>query len=84
LSTLSTIVALLLGIACVAWLRGPETLPDTTVALLGRGARSELTLAVTGESRRSPAAHVNGEAEVDFGSDLAQMARSLIGRVARF
>jgi hypothetical protein len=84
LSALSTIVALLLGIACVVWLRGPETAPpNTTVALLGPRASSAPTAAVTGETRRLQAqVHMGAEAEV--GSDLADMARSILGRVSRF
>jgi hypothetical protein len=84
LSALSTVVALLLGIACVVWLRGPETATDTTVALLGPHADSVApTAAGTGETRPR-GSRVHPGMEADVGSDLAEMARSLLGRVSHF
>jgi hypothetical protein len=83
LSALSTVVALLLGIACVVWLRGPETAVDTTVALLGPRAGSAPTAAVTGETRPLRS-QVHPGTEADVGSDLVGMARSLLGRVSHF
>jgi len=73
LSFCSMIAALLLGIGWVAWLRGPEAVSGEAVALLDRSARPEL--AWTALSRQVP---------THLGSDLAEMARSFLGRVVRF